>query len=381
MIYADNAATTPLDEEALDTMLPYLKDQFYNPSSLYTASVAVKKVIEASRKTIAKAIGADQQEIYFTSGGTESNNWAIKGSAIANKKKGKNIIVSSIEHHAVLNTCETLKNDGYSVSYLPVNKKGHIIMDDLIKVLTDGTTLVSIIFANNEIGTIQDLATIAAILKNKNILLHTDAVQAVGHLEINVKKLGVDLLSASAHKFNGPKGVGFLYIKNGLKIENLICGGGQERQKRAGTENVAGIVAMAVALENNLKKIDEQTTHLKKLEKATIALLQQQKIDFLINGSDTEKLPGNINISFKNIDGEALLHLLDLKNICISTGSACDSSSKNVSHVIKAIDVPSEYQHGTLRISYGKQNTIDDARKIVEAIVWACNKQRNSGKK
>lgn len=381
MIYADNAATTQLDEEALEAMLPYLKDQFYNPSSLYTPSYAVKKVLEASRKTIANAIGAEEQEIFFTSGGTESNNWAIKGAAIVSRNKGKKIIVSSIEHHAVLNTCEALKNDGYSVSYLPVNKKGHIIIDDLIKEATVGTTLVSIIFANNEIGTIQDLATLSAILKNKNIMLHTDAVQAVGHLEINVKKLGVDLLSASAHKFNGPKGVGFLYIKNGLNIENLICGGGQERKRRSGTENVAGIVGMAVALENNLKKINEQTRHLKKLEKATVELLQQQKIDFMINGSDTEKLPGNINISFKNIDGEALLHLLDLKKIYVSTGSACDSSSKNASHVIKAIDVPSEYQYGTLRISYGKHNTIEDARKIVEAIVWACNKQRNSGKK
>ena len=358
-IYADNAATTKLSSSALDAMLPWLQSDFANPSQPYSFSRAAKAAIKESRQIIADCIGASSDEIFFTSGGTESDNWAIKGSTIS-----RSIITSEIEHHAVLNSCKAMAVGAADVKYLRPTNDGVILPDELEKNIS-AASLVSIMLANNEIGTIQTIRELCEIAHARGALFHTDAVQAVGHIPVDVKSLGVDMLSASAHKFNGPKGVGFLYIKSGTPLLPLHDGGSQENGKRAGTENVAGIVGMATALKENCERMSETAKRLYGYEKLLIDNLSG--LDFIRNGGDNH-LPGVINLSFKGASGEAILHRMDLKGICISTGSACDSVNTQVSHVIKAIGVPEEYAQGTIRISLGADNTEEDVTAIANAL-------------
>lgn len=362
MVYADNAATTKLDIEAFEAMKPFLLDSYSNPSQPYTFSRGAKKALKEAREIIAECVGANPEEIFFTSGGTESDNWAIKLAG-----NGKGVITSVIEHHAVINSCLSYERTGGKVSYVDVDKKGIVNLADLEDKIDESTRLISVMFANNEIGTIQPISQLVKVAHEHNCLFHTDAVQAVGHVKINVHELDVDLLSASAHKFNGPKGVGFLYIKKGIEIHPFIDGGDQERGYRAGTENVASIVAMAIALKNNCKCIEDNEQKLIRLESKLIEGLNALKIDYLRNGSE-RKIPGNINLSFRGYEGEVLLHRMDLMGICISTGSACDSVNTQVSHVIRAIAVPDEYAMGTIRISLGKDNTERDVEVILGAL-------------
>lgn len=366
MIYADNAATTALDIDAFEAMKPYLLKEYGNASQPYSFARPAKKALAAARKTIADCIGAQPEEIFFTSGGTESDNWAIKGTL--QYGDGRAILTSQIEHHAILNACAAVERLGYPVAYLSVDKKGVVTPATLNKVITDNTKLVSVMLVNNEIGTIEPIKELAEIAHKHGALFHTDAVQAIGHIPVNVDALGVDMLSASAHKFNGPKGIGFLYVRKGTDISSFADGGAQEFGMRAGTENVASIVAMAEALRKNCAHIDEIESRLRKMENSLIQALDEAEIDFIRNGAN-KHLPGNVNISIKNASGEMLLHRLDLKGIYISTGSACDSVSTQVSHVIQAIAVPEDYAAGTIRISFGRDNQESDAQEIVDAIV------------
>lgn len=367
MIYADNAATTKLDLDAYNGMLPFLLDNYGNPSSLYSFSRSPKNAIHDARKLIADCINSEIDEIFFTSGGTESDNWAIKGVALNHQSIGSHIITSAIEHHAVLHSCKYLESLGFKITYLPVDRKGNIYLEEFKKAFTPQTILVSIILANNEIGTIQDIYNLSRITHEHNILFHSDVVQAVGHVPVDVKALGIDLLSASAHKFNGPKGVGFLYKRKGVELSNWSSGGPQEMGGRGGTENVAGIVGMAAALKKNIDKLSENTERLSHLSNVFLSKLYNLGIDYLLNGSSV-RLPGLINISIRNTDGEMLLHRLDLKQIMVSTGSACNSNNIGPSHVIKAIGIPLEYANGTVRISLGKDNTEEEVLAIVFAI-------------
>jgi len=374
MIYADNAATTRLDSQAFTAMIPWLLDNYGNPSVPYSFSRAERKAIANSREAIAKCINAETDEIFFTSGGTESDNWAVKGvvqfdTVNMDSAIRRTSITSEIEHHAVLNSCYALEKLGYPVAYLSVTKSGLVETDTLEKYLTDTTKLVSVMLANNEIGTIQPIKKLAEITHSHGAYFHTDAVQAVGHIPIDVKDLGVDLLSASAHKFHGPKGIGFLYIRKGTNILPYADGGAQEKGFRAGTENVASIVGMAVALENCINQMQTEVNRLKSLTESFFAELDKSEIDYIINGDINSRLPGNINISIKHKSGEMLLHRLDLKGIYITTGSACDSNETKVSHVIEAIKVPSDYAKGTIRISFGKDNTLDDSITIADGII------------
>lgn len=366
MIYADNAATTALDIDAFEAMKPYLLKEYGNASQPYSFARPVKRALAIAREIIADCIGAHPEEIFFTSGGTESDNWAIKGTLQYGDDRA--ILTSQIEHHAILNACASVERLGYPVIYLSVDKKGVITPATLNKRITGNAKLVSIMLVNNEIGTIEPIKELAEIAHKHGALFHTDAVQAVGHIPVNVEVLGVDMLSASAHKFNGPKGIGFLYIRKGSDIRSLADGGAQEFGMRAGTENVAAIVAMAESLRKNCAQIDETESRLRKLENIFIQALNEARIDFIRNGDDNH-LPGNISISIKNASGEMLLHRLDLKGICISTGSACDSVNTQVSHVIQAISVPEDYAAGTIRISFGRDNQESDAQDIADAIV------------
>jgi cysteine desulfurase len=365
-IYADNAATTKLDIEAFEAMKPFLLDNYGNASQPYSFSCSVKAALKNSRSIIAECINAEPEEIYFTSGGTESDNWAIKGVAYAEKDK-THIISDAIEHHAVLKTCEFLERLGHSVKYLTPQSDGVITPDNLRNHISRDTKLVSIMTANNEIGTIQPIKELCAVAHSAGALFHTDAVQAIGHIKIDVKELGVDMLSASAHKFNGPKGVGFLYIKKDTPIVSYENGGAQEFGMRAGTENVASIVGMAVALQNNCKKINKTFEYKKSLANKLEQLLHSYNIDYIRNGSN-DSLPGLLNLSFKNCDGEMLLHRLDLMGIAVSTGAACNSKDTVASHVLQAINVPTDYINGTIRISLGDSNTDDDVIKIANAL-------------
>lgn len=365
MIYADNAATTKLDIEAFEAMKPYLLNEYSNPSQPYSFSRITKKALRESRIIIADCIGALPEEIYFTSGGTESDNWTIKGFFESNKQT---IITSVIEHHAILNACVTAEKMGMKIKYLPVNSKGIIDTQILADEITDDTSLVSVMLANNEIGTIEPIAEIAEIVHKRGAYLHTDAVQAVGHISIDINELGVDLLSASGHKFNGPRGIGFLYIRKGTPISSYMDGGSQESKLRAGTENVAAVVAMAIALRKNCILIKENENKLRNLENIFLKVLYENKVEYIRNGAEYH-IPGNVNISIKGANGEMILHRLDLKDIYISTGSACDSVNMKISHVIKAINVPDDYANGTIRVSFGRDNTEEDAKKIAEAIV------------
>lgn len=372
MIYADNAATTKLDIDALEAMKPYLMNEYGNASQPYSFSRTSKAALKEARNIIAGCINAKPEEIFFTSGGTESDNWAIKGTALY---AGNNYttITSSIEHHAVLRSCTTLEHLGYPVAYLGVNPEAIVLPSDLKNRITDRTSLVSIMLSNNEVGSIQPIDELCTIAHKYGALFHTDAVQAVGHIKIDVQALNVDMLSASAHKFNGPKGIGFLYIRKGTKIMPYLNGGAQESGQRAGTENIASIVGMAKALQKNCATLDENANKLKDLEYCLINFLNGAKLNFIQNGSD-HRIPGNISLSFLNADGEMLLHRLDLMGICVSTGSACDSKRIRLSHVLEAMKVPKEYASGTIRISFSHSNTKAEAIEIAKALIRILNK-------
>ena len=367
VIYADNAATTKLDIDAFEAMKPYLLDEYGNASQPYSFARKPKQALKEARAIIARCINAEPEEIFFTSGGTESDNWAIKGVVLADTQKCA-VITSQIEHHAVLRACEAIEKLGYPITYLPVNSEGVVITNTLESAITPATRLVSIMFANNEIGTIAPIKELCEITHKHGALFHTDAVQAVGHIQIDVKDLGIDLLSASAHKFNGPKGIGFLYIRKGTPISQYVSGGAQEFGLRAGTENVAAIVGMAVALSKNCDNIDNSGMYLKELEEQVVAELDRAKIDYIRNGSK-EHIPGNISLSFHGADGEALLHRLDLMGICVSTGAACDSVSTQISHVLKAVHIKESYARGTIRISLSSNNTKEEIDYISRCII------------
>lgn len=368
MIYADNAATTKLDTTALEIMLPLLSEDYGNPSSLHTAGQKAKEILEQSREDIANSIGASPKEIYFTSGGSEADNQAIRACAYLGTKKGKNHIISSkFEHHAVLHTLKALESEGFEITLLDVYADGIVKPSDVEKAVTDKTCLVTIMTANNEIGTIQPIAEIGKICKEKGVYFHTDAVQAVGHIPVDVHDLNCDFLSASAHKFHGPKGVGFLYAGKGIPLKPLIEGGAQERGKRAGTENVAGIVGMAAALKASVEKLNENMTAVTALRNKLIEGLKNIERS-RINGSLERHLPGTLNMCFEGVEGESLLLLLDAKGICASSGSACTSGSLDPSHVLLSIGVPVEIAHGSLRLSLSEYNTMDEIDYIIEEV-------------
>lgn len=374
-IYLDNAATTSLKSEVLEEMMPILKENYGNPSSIYSIGRNARKEVEKSRQTVAEILGANSNEIFFTSGGTESDNWAIRGVAFAQLRKGKNhIITSKIEHHAVLHTVKELEKEGFEATYLDVDKNGFVNPEDVKAAITEKTALVTVMYANNEIGTIQKISEIGKVCHEKGVIFHTDAVQAVGHLEINVKEQNIDLLSLSGHKFHGPKGVGALYVKKGVRILNLMQGGAQESNKRPGTENVAGIVGLAKALEISMQNRQEKNKNLEKKRDFLINELLKIKRSRL-NGDRTERLPGNVNISFEGIEGESLLLLLDAAGICASSGSACTSGSLDPSHVLLAIGLVHEVAHGSLRLSLDESTTMEEleytvseVKKIVERL-------------
>ncbi|MCM1285254.1 MAG: cysteine desulfurase NifS [Acetobacter sp.] len=368
MIYADNAATTKLSSTALEIMLPLLRDDYGNPSSLHTIGQKAKEIIEQGREDIAELIGASPKEIYFTSGGSESDNQAIRTCAYLGAEKGKKHIISSkFEHHAVLNTLKALEKEGFEITLLDVYSDGIVKPCDVEKAITDKTCLVTIMTANNEIGTIQPIAEIGKICKNKDVFFHTDAVQAVGHIPVNVNDFNCDMLSASAHKFHGPKGVGFLYVRKGITLKPLIEGGAQERGKRAGTENVAGIAGMACALKSAVDKLDNNMTAVTEMRNRLIDGLKNIERS-IINGSMEHHLPGTLNMCFEGIEGESLLLLLDAKGICASSGSACTSGSLDPSHVLLSIGVPVEIAHGSLRLSLSEYNTPEEIDYIVEEV-------------
>ena len=368
-IYFDNAATTKLDDEVLKEMLPYLKDNYGNPSSIYKLGREARKAIEDSREKIAKVLNCKANEIYFTAGGSESDNTAIKGIAKANKKRGNHIITSKIEHPAVLETCKQLEKEGFKITYISVDEKGIVDLEELKKSIKPTTILITIMFANNEIGTIQPIEEIGKIAKENNIYFHTDSVQAVGSIKIDVQKLNIDSLSLSGHKFYGPKGVGALYVKTGVPFEKFISGGHQERNKRAGTENVAGIVGIGKAIELAYENLDEYNKKIKELRDYYVKKVEEKIPYIKINGDMEKRLPGNSNISFRFIEGEGLLLNLDLKGICASSGSACTSGSLDPSHVLLAIGLPHEIAHGSLRVSIGKYNTKEEIDYLIENLM------------
>ena len=363
-VYADNAATTRLSNKAFESMLPYLQNEYGNASQLYSFARLPKKALKEARQVIANCIGAQPSEIFFTSCGTESDNWVINGAV----QQHLPIVTSSIEHHAILRPCESAKRCGCSVSLLPVTKEGIVLSSSVKEVVHSSCGLLSVMYANNEIGTIQPIKELATIAHENGWLMHTDAVQAIGHTRINVRELGVDMLSASAHKFNGPKGIGFLYIKEGVNWPALIKGGTQENGLRAGTENVASIVGMATALEENVISICENESYLAHLEEILISNLSRSGIVFYRNGAENH-IRGNVSLSFPNRSGESIMHRLDLKGICVSTGSACDSKETQISHVLKAIGLEEMLAKGTIRISLSKYNTEQDMIKIVQVLV------------
>lgn len=366
IIYADNAATTQLDIDAFEVMKPYLLGEYGNASQPYSFARTAKKALKDSREIIAQCIGAQPEEIFFTSGGTESNNWAIKGTAFSDAVK-HGFITSSIEHHAILRPCADIEKMGYPVSYLSVDSFGIVNEKTLLECINSDTRLVSVMTANNEIGSIQDISTLAAIAHSYGAVFHTDAVQALGHIEIDVNLLGVDMLSASAHKFNGPKGIGFLYVREGTPLVPYASGGGQENHMRAGTENIASIVGMATALKKNVAVMKDTASHLMSLENRLLMGLSEANIQFSRNGSKAH-IPGNMSLSFPGYSGEALLHRLDLMGICVSTGSACNSKETQVSHVLKAIGLDDKEAKGTIRLSFGKNNSDNDVDTIISAL-------------
>ncbi len=367
-IYLDNASTTPLRKEALDAMMPYLTTEYGNPSSLYPLGHHAENAVADARETLAGLIGAKPNEVYFTSGGSEADNWAIKGFAHANQAKGKHIITTAIEHHAVLHVGAALEKDGFEVTYLPVDSEGLVSPADFEAAIRDDTILASIMFANNEIGTIEPIAELAKIAKAHKVAFHTDAVQAFGHVPINVDEMGIDMLSASAHKLQGPKGVGLLYIRRGIKIDNLIDGGQQERGRRASTENVASIVGFGKAAELAWAEMDAEYERELALRDHGIKRILAEIPHAKLNGSWEKRLANNINFSFEFIEGEGMLLQLAAKGLCTSSGSACTSGSLDPSHVLLAIGLPHEIAHGSLRVTLGEATTLEDIDYLVDSL-------------
>ena len=367
-VYADNAATTKLSENALNAMMPFMKEIYGNPSSLHTAGQQAKEYLEQAREDIADLIGAKPREIYFTSGGSEGDNQAIRTAAYIGAKKGKKHIISSkFEHHAVLHTLSALEREGFSVTLLDVYSEGIVKPEDVENAITEDTCFVTIMTANNEIGTVQPIAEIAEICRKKGVLFHTDAVQAVGHIPVHVNDMNVDMLSASAHKFHGPKGIGFLYVKSGIPLKNMIEGGAQERGKRAGTENMPAIIGMAAALKEAVEHLDENAKKVSAMRDRLIDGLQGIERS-RINGDLSHHLPGTLNMCFEGIEGESLLLLLDMRGICASSGSACTSGSLDPSHVLLSIGVPVEIAHGSLRLSISEYNTMEEIEHIIKSV-------------
>ncbi len=377
IIYLDHAATTYVKPEVFEAMKPYFSEHFGNASSIYSIGRDSKKAVEEAREKVAKALGAEAREIFFTGSGSEADNWAIKGIAAANKKKGNHIITSSIEHPAVLNTCKYLEGEGFEVTYLPVDSDGVISLEDLRKAIKDTTILISIMFANNEIGTIQPIKEIGAIAREKGIPFHTDAVQAVGNIAVDVNDMNIDLLSLSSHKFYGPKGVGALYVRKGVKISSFIHGGAQERGKRASTENLPGIIGFGKAIELAVENMESYNKKLLELREKTIEGLMAKVPYIKLNGHRTNRLPGNVNISFQFIEGESLLLMLDMMGVCGSSGSACSSGSLDPSHVLMAIGLSHEIAHGSLRLTFGDENTQEDVDYILEEVPKVVSRLRD----
>lgn len=367
-IYLDHASTTPVRPEALDAMLPYFGDKFGNPSSIYPLGQAASDAVAEARETLASVIGASPREVFFTSGGTEADNWAIKGFSHANSAKGKHLITSSIEHHAVLHACEALEREGFEVTYLPVDERGLVRANDLREALRPDTILASVMFANNEIGTIEPIAALAAIAHEHGVVFHTDAVQAFGHEPIDVKEMGIDMLSASSHKIYGPKGVGLLYIRKGVKVENFIDGGQQERGRRGSTENVPGIVGFARAAELAAADMTAEHDRLLALRDHAIRRILDEIPSAKLNGSWESRLANNVNFSFEFIEGEGMLLQLAARGICVSSGSACTSGSLDPSHVLLAIGLPHEIAHGSLRMTIGRDTTLEDVDFAVDSL-------------
>lgn len=366
LIYLDNAATTKTAPEVVEAMLPYFTEHFGNPSSVYGFVAANKEVITRQREIIADTLGAKSNEIYFTAGGSESDNWALIATAEAYASKGKHLITSKIEHHAILHTCEYLEKKGFEVTYLDVDENGIVDLEQLKSAIREDTILISIMYANNEIGTIQPIREIGAIAHEHGILFHTDAVQAFGQVPINVDEDQIDMLSASGHKLNGPKGIGFLYIRKGVKIRSFIHGGAQERRRRAGTENVPGIVGFGKAVERAVSTMEVRTKKERELRDYLIERIEKEIPYCRLNGDRTKRLPNNVNFSFRFIEGESLLIMLDMKGICASSGSACTSGSLDPSHVLLAIGLPHEIAHGSLRMTLSEETTKEDLDYVVE---------------
>jgi len=377
LIYLDNAATTKTAPEVAEAMLPYFSELYGNPSSVYSFSQKSREAITKARETIAKSMGAKTEEIYFTAGGSESDNWALKAAAEAYGSRGKHIITTKIEHHAILHTAEWLEKHGFEVTYLDVDEWGSVRLEELKKAIRPTTILISVMFANNEIGTIQPIKEIGGIAKEHGILFHTDAVQAFGQLPIHVDELHIDMLSASAHKLNGPKGIGCLYIRKGVKIRSFVHGGAQERKRRAGTENVPGIVGFGAAVERAMRTMDERAAKERELRNYLIDRVMREVPYTRVNGHRTNRLPNNANFSFQFIEGESLLIMLDMDGICGSSGSACTSGSLDPSHVLLAIGLPHEIAHGSLRLTLGEETTKEELDYVVESMKKIVEKLRS----
>ena len=376
-IYMDNAATTRITPPVLEAMMPYLTDIYGNPSSIHGFGRDARRALEAARAQVAAAINARPSEIYFTGCGTEADNWAVRGAAYAQKRKGSHIITSAIEHHAILHTCQQLEREGFTVTYVPVDEQGVVKLDELEKAITPETTVISIMAANNEIGTIQPIAEIGKIARARGILFHTDAVQAIGAIPIDVQALGVDLLSMSGHKFHAPKGVGALYIRTGVRLQRFMQGGAQERTQRAGTENLASIVGMGKAIELATANIAEKAEKISAMRDRLMRGIVETIPESRINGHLTQRLPGNCNVSIRYIEGESLLLSLDLKGIAASSGSACTSGSLDPSHVLLAIGLPHEIAHGSLRFSLSEENTMEEVETVLAALKEIVQRLRN----
>ena len=376
LIYMDNAATTPVKPEVLDAMLPYFTEKFGNPSSIYSISSENKKAITDAREVIAKTINTTPENIYFTAGGSESDNWALKATADAYASKGKHIITTKIEHHAILHTCEYLETKGFEITYLDVDENGLVKLDELTAAIRPDTILISVMFANNEIGTIEPIAEIGKIAHEHGVLFHTDAVQAYTQVPIDVEAMNIDMMSTSGHKINGPKGIGFLYIRKGVKIKSFIHGGAQERHRRAGTENVTGIIGLEKAAEIATANMKERTAEEIKVRDHLIERIEKEIPYAKLNGDRVKRLPNNVNFSFQFVEGESMLILLDSKGICASSGSACTSGSLDPSHVLLAIGLPHEIAHGSLRLTISDQITMEDADYVVDNLKEIVNHLR-----
>ena len=377
MIYLDNAATTKPADEVIEAMLPYFREQYGNPSAIYSLGSAAKKAVNQAKRTFAEVLGAKPEEIYFTGGGSESDNWALKATAESYSAKGKHIITTKIEHHAILHTCEYLEKRGFEITYLNVDQYGLVDLEELEAAIRPDTILISVMFANNEIGTIEPIAEIGAIAKKHGVLFHTDAVQAFGQLPIRVDELHIDMLSASGHKLNGPKGIGLLYIRSGLKLRSLIHGGAQERNRRAGTENVPGIVGFQAAIQRAVARMEEKTKKELELRDYLIGRIEKEIPYCRLNGHRTRRLPGNVNFSFSFIEGESVLIMLDMKGICASSGSACTSGALDPSHVLLATGLKHEEAHGSLRLTLCEENTKEEADTVVEELKTIVAKLRS----